>query len=207
MFELNGEQIVKIVGITGPSGSGKSLLCEYLSEVGIPSINADDVYHSLLIPPSRCIDAIKNEFGERVLAPDGSLDRAELSALVFSDSDKLELLNRTVLPIVIDEIRRIINELRSRGEIAVAIDAPTLIESGFHLECDLVVAMTAPTDERIDRIEARDNISEDRAKMRAKAQKPTSFYTSHAHITVVNDGGAEELRRKALDLADKIKKL
>ena len=198
---------MKIIGITGPSGAGKSLLCEYLSEVGIPSVNADEVYHSLLVPPSRCIDAIKNEFGESVLSHDGSLDRVELSALVFSAPDKLERLNGTVLPIVIDEIRQIIKKLESRGVSAVAIDAPTLIESGFHLECDLVVAMTAPADERIDCIEERDNISENRARMRAKAQKPTSFYTSHAHITIVNDGGADELRKKALDLAQRIKSL
>ena len=96
--------MIKKIGITGPSGSGKSLLCQSLKESGIFTIDADELYHSMLIPPSRCLDAISEAFGKDVLATDGTLDRIMLSKKVFSDAGKLELLNSTVLPIVLDEI-------------------------------------------------------------------------------------------------------
>ena len=64
---------MKIIGITGPSGSGKSLLCRSLEQNQVFCIDADKVYHSLLIPPSRCLDAIREKFGDGVFLPDGSL--------------------------------------------------------------------------------------------------------------------------------------
>ncbi len=199
--------MIKIIGITGPSGSGKSLLCGYLSEAGIPCINADEVYHSMLIPPSRCLDKIREAFGDDVITADGSLDRKVLSKCVFNNADKLDLLNRTVLPIVIDEIRNIISCFEKEGKNVVAVDAPTLIESGFHRECTLVVAVIAPIKERIERIEERDNIPESFAEMRANAQQPDSFYTSAAHISIVNGSSTEALRDNAYELIEKINEL
>ncbi len=199
--------MIKVIGITGPSGAGKSLLCGYLTDAGIPCINADELYHSMLNPPSRCLDEIKKVFGAEMILPDGRLDRQALSRCVFGNTDKLELLNRTVLPIVIDEIKRLIKCFEEKGERVAAVDAPTLIESGFYLECDIVVAVTAPESERIERIEERDHISEELARMRANAQKPSSFYTSKAHVTLVNDGNMESLKSKAGKLIKKIKEL
>ena len=134
---------MRIIGITGPSGSGKSHLCEYIARLGVPVIDADEVYHSLLVPPSRCLDELRRVLGDGVFAPDGSLDRPALSSIVFSDKAKLELLNSTVLGIVIDEIRGMIEELKKSGESCVALDAPTLIESGFHKECHTVTSVLA----------------------------------------------------------------
>ena len=73
---------MKIIGVTGPTGSGKTVLTEYFASLGIPTINADELYHSLLIPPSPCLDAISSAFGKDMLSEDGSLDRKALSALV-----------------------------------------------------------------------------------------------------------------------------
>ena len=81
---------MKIIGITGPTGAGKSHLCKALSSK-IPVINADEVYHSLLLPPSDCLDALRNAFGDAVFSSDGTLDRGALSSIVFSDQEQLAL--------------------------------------------------------------------------------------------------------------------
>ena len=120
---------MRIIGVTGPSGAGKGALCELLKKRGIVCIDADAVYHSLLVPPSECLDALKSAFGESVFLSDGSLDRAALGRIVFAESDKLELLNSTVLSYVLAKFRVMIAELKAKGEVAVVIDAPTLIES------------------------------------------------------------------------------
>ena len=199
--------MIKIVGITGPSGSGKSLLCKYITEAGIPCINADEVYHSMLTPPSRCLDAIAKEFGGGVILSDGSLDRAARASAVFGDTEKLDLLNKTVLPLVIAEIKELISGLEEASHTAVAVDAPTLVESGFHRECDLVVSVIAPPDKRIERIRARDGISDEKASLRISAQKDDDFYTSASDVTLINDTDDSIFAREASSLIERIKAL
>ena len=199
--------MARIIGITGPSGSGKSLLCRHLSEMGIPSIDADAVYHGMLTPPSRCIDAIVAAFGDDLLAPDGSIDRSVLSARVFSDHAQLELLNATVLPIVIDEINKMISELDKRGAHTVAVDAPTLIESGFYRSCDMIIAVIAPIESRIRRIMNRDKISEERAKQRVLSQKADDFYSSVADMTIFNDKDESDFMQTVKEVSVAISKL
>lgn len=193
--------MAKIVGITGPSGSGKSLLCKYLTEMGIPCIDADAVYHSMLVPPSRCIEAIANAFGNDLISEDGKIDRKLLSARVFSDPEQLRLLNKTVLPIVVDEINRMIASLISDGAQTVAVDAPTLIESGFYKSCDMIIAVLSPVETRIQRIMSRDGISEERAKMRVLSQKNDDFYSSVADITIFNGNEASDFEKTAKEIA------
>lgn len=178
---------MKIIGITGPSGTGKSLCGKILSENGIPTIDADEVYHSLLIPPSECLDAIEHAFGEEVFYSDGSLNRTALGAIVFNDENKLDLLNRTVLNYVVAEIRRIISDLQGQNYNVVALDAPTLIESGFYRECTTVISILAPRSERISRIMERDKLTESMAIQRIDAQKSDDFYRRHSDIVLFND--------------------
>lgn len=183
---------MKIVGITGPTGAGKSLLSEYLRENGIPVIDADRLYHSLLVPPSPCLDALKSAFGDGVFSESGELDRKKLAAIVFSDEKKLDLLNRTVLDFVLDRSREILADYESEGYAVAAIDAPTLIESGFHLECDTVVSVICDSNTRIQRIIERDGISPDAAKSRVSGQKSNEFYTKNSHVVIVNDKDEDE---------------
>ncbi len=195
---------MRIIGVTGPTGSGKTQLTEAISALGIKTINADELYHSMLNPPSECLDAIKNAFGDNVLADDGSLDRAALSAIVFTDEQKLKLLNRTVLDIVVKEIQRIIKYLESIGEGTVVIDAPTLIESGFNNECNIVISVLSPKDERSKRIAERDNISNEKATERIHAQKPDAFYIENSDFIIYNSGTKQEFDLKIRDLTEKL---
>lgn len=189
---------MRLIGVTGPSGAGKGALCELLKKRGIVCIDADAVYHSLLVPPSECLDALRDAFGESVFLPNGSLDRAALGRIVFAENDKLELLNSTVLSYVLAKFRIMISEFEAKGEAAVVIDAPTLIESGFDKECDVVISVLAPVETRLERIMRRDAISREKALLRIKAQKSDEFYISHSDAVVHNDGSQDALD-EALD--------
>lgn len=195
---------MKIIGITGPTGAGKSLLTSYLSQKGIPTVDADSVYHSMLLPPSECLNALRSAFGDGIFLPDGSLDRAKLGALVFNSAEKLELLNNTVLGSVLCEIRSIIRDLGERGFEAVAVDAPTLIESGFHKECDTVISVLAPSELRLERIIERDNISREKAEMRIKAQKSDSFYIESSDFILTNDGDTKKFKNNVSRLFEEL---
>ncbi len=200
-------KMINIIGITGPSGSGKSLLCRLLKEKNIEIIDADELYHSLLVPDSRCTVALAEAFGKDILDVDGTPNRKKLSKIVFSSPEKLEVLNRLVLGFVIDEIKSIITSLEQKNVKNVAVDAPTLIESGFHLECDYVVSILASKEERIERICKRDGLSQESALMRIENQKPDEFYISHSDLVITNNTNEIDFERSATDIFDKILKV
>ena len=189
-----------VIGVTGPSGAGKSLFCKYINELGLPMIDADEVYHSLLVPPSLCLKKIKEVFGDSVFNPDGTLDRKALGAVVFNSKDKLELLNKTVLGFVLDRIREMISELEVKKQSVVFVDAPTLIESGFHLECDRVISILAKKDVRVERIALRDDLTREKALERVNAQKSDDFYISNSDHILENDGDADAFKDASLKL-------
>ena len=192
---------MKILGITGPSGAGKSLLSDELRKLNIKVINADEVYHSLLVPPSDCLTAIRNTFGDGVFEDTGALSRQRLASVVFNDKEKLTLLNSTVLPFVLNEIRRIISA--SDGAL-IAVDAPTLIESGFNKDCDAVISVLCPSETRLERIIARDNVTRKAAAERIRAQKPDSFYTDASDAVIINDKDQSELQKKLLCVLEEL---
>ena len=195
---------MKVIGVTGPTGSGKSLFSGYLAKNKIPVIDADEVYHSLLIPPSPCLNALRTAFGSGILYKDGTLDRGKLSSIVFHDAEKLELLNRTVLIFVLDRIRYMIRALERDGFSFVVVDAPTLIESGFHRECNTVISILSTKELRKERIIARDRLSPEQAEARIQAQKPDEFYESHSHYVLTNTGDPEEFYEKIREVAKEL---
>ena len=203
------------IGLTGQTGAGKGAFCRYLQETrGIPSIDADAVYHSLLVPPSECLDALAAEYGAEILLPSGSLDRKFLAAKVFGDPDparraeRIRRLNGITHPRVLKRMREIAKEYEIGGAPAVVFDVPALYESGFDAECDLVVAVTASRETRVCRIMDRDALTRTEAERRVNAQHEEEFYTERASAVLPNDGtlaefgaAAEDFCRRYLDPA------
>ena len=177
------------IGLTGPSGAGKGAVAACFAAYGIPSIDTDAVYHALLVPPSVCLDELVERFGETILAPDGSLNRKTLAALVFAPGQEAALadLNRITHRHVLAAARRRLAEYAAEGVPAVLVDAPQLYESGFDAECDYVLAVLAPRDLRLRRILERDGLDEARALARINAQKNDDFFRERAHAVLVND--------------------
>lgn len=195
---------IKIIGLTGPSGAGKSEFCQALKNRLVPFIDADKVYHSLLTPSSECTNALVSEFGAEILDVEGAPDRKKLGAIVFSSKEKLEKLNSLVLHFVIENMRATISALDAAGVKNVLVDAPTLIESGFHLECDTVISVIAPRESRIERILLRDGITREAAEKRVDSQHQDEFYITHSDIVIKNDSSPEELLARANEVLDAI---
>ena len=124
-----------IIGLTGPSGAGKSTVAAVFAEYDVPVIDADRVYHELLLPPSPCLDALCDAFSRAILAPDGSLNRAALATLVFEDSPsgrkKRALLNELTHRFVIERTDELLCAYREQGKRAVLINPLCYIYSGY----------------------------------------------------------------------------
>ncbi len=175
---------LKIIGITGPTGAGKTTALNVLRDLGAEVLDADAVYHRLLEESLPLRQSLAAAFGSDILDGEGKVDRKKLSAAVYPD--RLEELNALTHPAVVEEIFRLADRARADGRIAVAIDAIALVESGLAARCDVVVAVLAPLEVRIKRIMARDGIDEPYARRRALAQKDETFFRSHADYVLEN---------------------
>lgn len=176
-----------LIGITGGSGSGKSVACEALSRAGYSVIDCDALVHELYDDAS-FVDAIGAAFPETV-TNGGRIDRKILAGIVFSDQAALARLNDTVFPRILAEIRNRAAEFG--GD--VALDAPTLFESGLDAACDVIIGIVADEETRLSRICRRDGISEEAARARIRSQKSESFFRSHCQYIVENNGDPEKL--------------
>ena len=196
---MNGVVNVKIIGLTGPTGAGKSELCAILSRHGIPSINADRIYHNILTPPSACLDALSVHFGKGIIKSDGTLDRRALANIVFADGAEKEheALNRITHGFVKEKMHELISEYSKAACPAVIADVPLLFESEFDRECDFTVAVLANRAIRTERIMKRDSLDYSTATQRINAQQSDDFYIERATFTVYNNLGSAELESEA----------
>ena len=190
-----------IIGLTGGSGCGKSIVSRAFEALGAFSVDADAVYHTIVSNPSACTKELSEAFGEDVLTPSGALDRPALAAKVFcggeEEKKKLSLLNEITHKHVLDDIRISLKEAEKAGKNVAVVDAPLLFESGFHKECLLTVAVLSPFSLRLSRIMERDSLTEYKAKARLNAQQTDDFYREQADFILINDGTVDDLLAKA----------
>lgn len=175
-----------VLGITGPTGAGKTTALRQLAGRGFTVIDCDRLYDGLLDTDKNLRRALTDAFGP-VFLPDGALDRRALAARVFADQKELSRLNAVVWPAVCAAVEQKIKNCSSKG---VAIDAVNLIESGLDRLCDLTVAVTAPPEIRLRRIMARDGLSEEQARARVAAQKKDGFYRRNCTFLLENRAGS-----------------
>ena len=184
-----------IVGLTGPSGAGKGMIASLFAHFGVPSIDTDRVYHDLLIPPSACLDELKEAFGKGILLPDGTLDRRALASLVFSKGyeQNLATLNRIAHRHILEKTKDLLASYEAEGIPAVLVDAPQLFESGFDRECGFILSVLAPFDLRLARVMARDGLSEERARARLEASHTDEFFRERSDAVIINNGSIDSL--------------
>ena len=182
-----------VIGLTGPTGAGKGCVADLFAAFGLPVLNADRIYHALLLPPSACLDELTDHFGKEILTESGTLNRQALGAIVFSNAEELEALNTITHHYVMAEIRKRLEQLRREEAIAAVIDAPQLFEAGADRDCNVIVSVLADPALRIDRIMRRDGIDAEAAVKRISAQKSDAFFRAHSDYVIENNESPERL--------------
>lgn len=159
--------MVKIIGVTGGIGSGKTTIINYIKSKGFAVYIADDAGKKVMQKPE-IIQQINELFNNEVLLPDGFLDRSKIASLVFNNNDLLQKLNNIVHPAVgldFDEFKK-----ENDSEIVIFKETAVLFESGSYKNCDATILITAPLEIRINRVVQRDNITKDQVESRIKNQ-------------------------------------
>ena len=194
------------LGLTGGIASGKSAVAAMLREMGFAVLDADSLAHRLIEPGQPAYAEVLQEFGQAVLAPDGRVDRAKLSAIVFADRARLDRLNAIVHPRVAEAVFRQFEEWQRGGtRDAAFVEAALLIESGIHKKLDgLVVAWCKP-EQQLERLVAR-GLSEAEARRRIGAQLPVDEKLRLATEKIDCSGSLEETRRQVAALAAKLRR-
>lgn len=188
---------MKIIGLTGPSGAGKTTVCSRFEELGIPCIDTDAIYHKLVGSPSPCLMELVERFGETIINEDGSLDRAALASIVFTGDrakENLASLNATTHRYVWEEVNKILTKYMDEGKKAAVIDAPALFSSKIFIgACDFILSVLADKETRIERILKRDGISREAALARIDAQPNDEFFIENSDYYIYNNGTRDEM--------------
>ena len=181
-----------IIGITGGTGCGKTTLLKAIEAAGGLVLDCDAVYHELLATDAALLSAIEARFPGTV--ENGILQRKKLGAIVFSDKNALEALNRITHSAIKAEILR---RLETAPSLA-AIDAIALFEGGLAELCDVTVAVTAPPEDRVRRLMLRDGISGAYARSRIAAQHEEGWFRQRCGYVLENNGNLDAFATKCL---------
>ena len=187
-----------IIGLTGPTGSGKSIIAAVARDMGVKVIDCDLVARQAVEKGTKGLAALIEEFGEAILNTDGTLNRKALAQTAFSSKENTERLNKTLLP----HITELVNTQLDKDKIL--LDAPTLFESGIDSICTDTVAVLADRDSRIKRIIKRDGLTINEALLRVNAGKSDKYYTDRAGQILYNNGNVDEYISCATSLLSKM---
>ena len=188
---------IKVVGLTGQTGAGKSEVSQIFKRNGFAVINADLTARQVVAPGSPCLEEIFSLYGDDVRNPDDSLNRRALAEIVFSDKEELSRYNALIFPYINKLIGKQILSLEKSGTEWLLLDAPTLFESRANRLCNCIVSVTAPAAIRLRRITERDGIPEKAAKQRMQSQLSEAFFRSHSDYVICNDADLGALEAAA----------
>jgi dephospho-CoA kinase len=195
---------VRIWGLTGNIGSGKSTVGRMLAARGIPVVDADQVAREVVEPGRPALRDIASRFPDAV-RPDGSLDRKALAARVFADPQERQALNAIVHPRIAEEVATRMAELAASGEKVAVYEAALIVENGLQRGMDGLIVVTAPPEVQIDRLRRRDGMTEEEARARIAAQLPAAEKTREATVVLENAGSEAELAAMVDELVDRLR--
>ena len=189
------------VALTGGIATGKSHCLKKFSSLGAPTIDADLLARQAVAPGTSGFREVVSRFGSSVVAPDGSLDRAALASLVFTDVESRRALEDIVHPAVYSAIERWFESLSRRPELSAAIaDIPLLYETGRDRDFDVVVVVACSPETQIARLVKRNNLSEEEAGLRLRSQIPIGQKVKRGDFVINTDGTVDETDRQVEDV-------
>ena len=189
-----------VIGLTGGIGTGKSEVARILEDLGAAIINADQVGHSAYAPHSETWSRVVAAFGPGILGDNQEIDRRKLGSIVFSDPAQLERLNGIMHPQMAGMVSELIDGFRTEGKPVVVVEAAVLLEAGWDALVDEVWSTTAPEDAVVDRLIARNSMTEEEARRRISSQMSAQERAERSQAVIDNSGDMDHLQLVVSDL-------
>ena len=196
------------VGLTGSIAVGKSYVVALFEELGCKVIDADQTARDVVAPGTEGLRRVVAEFGEEVLQPDKTLDRARLGAIIFADRARRERLNSILHPLIIIAQDEQMRRWAEKNPLGIGIvDAALMIESGGYKRFDRVVVVHCRPEIQIERLMKRNNLSRAEALQRINAQMPQAEKMRHADFLIDTSEDYETTRARTIEVFQKLKAL
>jgi len=195
---------MKVIGLTGSIGSGKSTVARFLAELGAVVIDADRVGHEAFKPDTMPWQEVVAAFGTEILKPNREVDRSKLGEIVFGNPGLLSRLNQIMHPRMYEMVRAQLGEYRQQGVGVVVLEAPLLLEAGWTSLVDEVWVTVASESTVLKRLKGKVGMSEEQALARIRSQLPSEERVKHADVVVDTDCSLDELRAKVKELWQKL---
>ena len=192
---------MRVFGLTGNIGSGKSAVAAMLREAGIPVLDADRISKEVTAPGGRAYDAVVQAFGRGIVRDDGSIDRKRLGEIVFADPASRERLERITHPAILEAMKDALAGLAREGHRAAVVEATLIHESGRKGLFEAVISVTCNRETAISRLAARDGMSRREAEARLRAQMDSDRKAGASDYVIDNSGDIESTRRQVVALA------
>lgn len=192
--------MMKVIGLTGGIGSGKSTVSRFLAELGAVIIDADEVGHQTLQPGTELWREVVTAFGRQILTPGGDIDREKLAEIVFSNPDSLARLNRIMHPRLYEIVKAQLEQYRRQGVGVVVLEVPLLIEAGWTSLVDEVWVTVAPERVVLSRLEKQAGLSRSRALARIRSQLSSAERVKYADVIIDTDCDLDQLKTKVREL-------
>ena len=192
-----GGVTMRVIGITGRSGCGKSTVTRLYASLGCPCLDADAVAREVLQPGSPCIAQLQNAFGSDIVEADGTLRRRLLADRAFATKEGAARLTAITHPEILRRIAAWVEETRRTGAALAFVDGAVIVGTPFEAQCDDILLITAPYEQSVARICARDGIEPAMARRRLDAQTPEAALRKAARWVLENDSTPARLEEKA----------
>ena len=191
---------MKVIGLTGGIGSGKSTVSQFLAEPGATIIDADKIGHETFKPETEAWREVVAAFGQQIVAANGTIDRKKLGTIVFSNSEDRARLNQIMHPRIYEVVKAQLAEYQRQGVSVVVLEAPLLMEAGWTSLVDEVWVTTAAEDTVLKRLRERTGLSEAESRARIRAQLPAEKRIREADVVIDTDCDLDELKAKIGEL-------
>lgn len=197
---------MKLIGLTGGIGSGKSTVAQLLVEQGWALVDADRIARDIVEPGQPALAELAEAFGEDILRADGSLDRGLLASRAFASREKTDLLNSITHPRIHEETQARFAAARRAGEEFVVYDMPLLVDNGLHKDMDATIVVDVDVEERVRRLVEFRGLEEDDARRRIAAQIPDDVRRAAADVLIDNNGPREALDAQVAEAVEELKR-
>jgi dephospho-CoA kinase len=191
---------MKVIGLTGGIGSGKSTVSQFLAELGAVIIDADEVGHEAFQPDTELWREVIAAFGTAILKPSGEIDRSKLGEIVFGNPELLSRLNQIMHPRIYDMVKAQIEDYRRQGVEVIVVEVPLLIEADWAPLVDEIWVTVASEATVLQRLKEKGRLSETQALARIRSQLPIVERVKHADVVIDTECSLDEVKARVEEL-------